>query len=121
MDKALDGAWLKNSAIANNIANVNTPKYKKETVHFEDVLKNEINKNSSFNLAKTDSKHMDVGDVSEMKIEEINNTSYRVDDNNVDIDEENAELAKNTLYYNTIVNELSGQFSRLKTAMKISK
>ena len=53
--------------------------------------------------------------------ETINDTSYRVDDNNVDIDVENAEMAKNTIYYNAVVNQVNSQFSRLKTAFKINK
>lgn len=121
LNKALDGAWLKNSAISNNIANVNTPGYKRQTVNFEEVLRTEIAKSSSAQMKKTNPKHMDHMGNGQISIEEQANTSYRVDDNNVDIDVENAEMAKNTLYYNAVINSVNGQYSRLKSVFNINK
>lgn len=121
INKALDGAWIKNSAIANNIANVNTPGYKKQVVNFEDVLRNEMNMNSGVKMNLTNEKHMDPASSTDIQIERVEDNRYRVDGNNVDVDVENAELAKNTIYYNTLVNEINGQYSRLKTAFRINK
>ena len=41
----------------------------------------------------------------------------KMDGNNVDIDYENVELAKNTLYYNTLVEKLNSEFSMLRLAI----
>ena len=38
LEKALDAAWMRNEAISNNIANVNTPGFKKSYVRFEELL-----------------------------------------------------------------------------------
>ena len=38
LDKAADASWLRNQAIANNIANVDTPGYKREDITFEKEL-----------------------------------------------------------------------------------
>ena len=38
LDKAADAAWIRNDAIANNIANVDTPGYKRQDVDFEGEL-----------------------------------------------------------------------------------
>ena len=46
MDKAADAAWLRNDAIANNIANVDTPHYKRQDVDFESVLARELGHNA---------------------------------------------------------------------------
>ena len=35
LDKAADAAWLRNDAIANNLANISTPGYKREDITFE--------------------------------------------------------------------------------------
>ena len=121
MGKALRGSWMKNSAITNNIANVNTPGYKKETVNFQEVLQNQMNLNQHVTMNKTNAKHIDSAYVGDLTVETVNDTSYRVDGNNVDIDVENAEMAKNTIYYNTVVNQVNSQFSRLKTAFRINK
>ncbi len=121
LNKALDGSWLKNSAISNNIANVNTPGYKRQTVNFEDVLRTELAKSTQTSMVKTNPKHMDHPGTGSISVEEQTGTSYRVDDNNIDIDVENAEMAKNTLYYNAVVNSLNGQYSRLKSVFNINK
>ena len=42
---------------------------------------------------------------------------YRLDGNNVDIDTENAELAKNQIKYYTMIDSISQEFSRLKSVM----
>jgi flagellar basal-body rod protein FlgB len=44
--KALDASWLKQTAISNNLANVNTPGYKRQDVKFDSILKNYISDNS---------------------------------------------------------------------------
>ena len=121
MGRALSGSWQKNSAIANNIANVNTPGYKRQTLNFQEVLRNQMDMNESVKLKLTNPKHMDPTGTSDFSVETISDTSYRVDDNNVDIDVENAEMAKNTIYYNAVVNQVNSQFNRLKTAFKINK
>ena len=45
------------------------------------------------------------------------NVDYRLDGNNVDIDTENAELAKNQIKYYTMIDSISQEFSRLKSVM----
>ena len=35
LDKAADASWIRENAIANNIANVDTPGYKRQDVQFE--------------------------------------------------------------------------------------
>ena len=43
-----------------------------------------------------------------------------MDGNNVDINTENVELAKNQLKYYTLMDSMSQEFSRLKAALKTS-
>ena len=42
LDKAADAAWLRNEAISNNIANVDTPGYKRKDINFEEPKKSKI-------------------------------------------------------------------------------
>lgn len=44
-------------------------------------------------------------------------TSEGLDGNNVDIDYENAELAKNSILYNTLVEQVSSEFRKLSAAI----
>lgn len=121
MSKALDASWTRNEAIAQNIANVNTPGYKRKTVSFEDQLQEALD-NSSFKGFRTDEKHIPIGGTDaedvEIKVSEDNsNTSMRLDGNNVDIEQEMADMAKNTIRYNTLVETVSSEFKRLSTAI----
>ena len=42
LDKAADASWTRKSVIDNNIANVDTPGYKRQEVDFESVLKGNL-------------------------------------------------------------------------------
>ncbi|MGI6188210.1 MAG: flagellar basal body rod protein FlgB [Clostridiales bacterium] len=119
LEKALDAAWLRNKVISHNIANADTPGYKKYQVSFEDELKAAMA--SSIKGKKTRSKHMDIGagsinDVTP-RIERSDFTKMRVDENNVDMDVEMANLAKNTIIYNALVQKISGEFQRIKNVI----
>ncbi|MDE6636117.1 MAG: flagellar basal body rod protein FlgB, partial [Lachnospiraceae bacterium] len=45
------------------------------------------------------------------------NLSYRLDGNNVDINTESAELAKNQLRFYTLLDSMTQEFNRLKSVM----
>ena len=42
-EKALDASWLRNEIISGNIANADTPKYKRKDVEFEKILADAVN------------------------------------------------------------------------------
>lgn len=117
--KALTASWLRNEALSNNIANVNTPGYKRKDVNFESVLKEQLN-NNSIKLIRTHPKHLSVSNTFEdiePKIINEFNTSFRKDKNNVNIDTEMAELAKNTIKFNALVQELNNHLRRIKMSI----
>jgi flagellar basal body rod protein FlgC len=51
-------------------------------------------------------------DVSPVVIQN-NNSTMRMDGNNVDIEAENVELARNTIYYYTLTEQINSEFTRL--------
>ncbi len=117
LDQAADAAWLRNEAISNNIANVNTPDYKRQDVSFEEELKHALKANKYVSLDQK------VGDINLKHIEgrvytDSANYSYRLDGNNVDIDNENVELASNQIKYNAMIQSISGKFTDLQRVMK---
>lgn len=121
INKALDGSWLKQSTISNNIANVNTPGYKKQTVNFEETLRAELGKSSMVPMNKTHAMHMDPNFPNVPRVENVVDRSYRSDDNNVDVDVENAEMAKNAIYYNALIDRVNGQYNRIKNVLNSIK
>lgn len=111
--QALSASWLKNQAISNNIANVNTPNYKRETVEFEDLLKTEM-ASVAGPMVQTHANHMPSQVSLEPRIIKESSTSFRTDGNNVNIDTEMAELAENQLRFETITKQLNSNLTRLR-------
>lgn len=109
--KALDAAWTRNEVIAQNIANVDTPGYKRKTVSFEERLREA--------MGNKDFKKSDVDKIDIKVVEENKDLSQRLDGNSVDIDVEMAALAKNTIQYNALI-QMAG-YNKLKMVIKEGK
>lgn len=124
MEKALDASWLRNEAISNNIANVDTPGYKRQTVEFEKFLAEALeNKGVNANRADAGNRvdtinQKDLDDIPIKITQDRSNNQMRLDKNNVDIDHEMSQLAKNNIYYNAVVTQLSKQFNRIKNTIR---
>lgn len=114
---------MRQEVIAHNVANVNTPNYRKSVVQFEEMLAREIygdEPDGKLKPVRTHDKHLPTAPLNfhaEPTVSQDNTTIMRVDDNNVDIDIEMATLAKNQLYYNAVATELNGSVTRLKNAI----
>jgi flagellar basal-body rod protein FlgB len=120
LEKALDAAWLKNEAISNNIANVNTPGYKKSDVRFGDQLASAA---SEFQIGSLEKEKdflpigNDVRDIPAPEVIQDNFTSARQDGNNVDVESEMAQLAKNNIMYNALIQRIAGKFNSIRSAI----
>ena len=117
LDRAADAAWQRNEAISNNIANVDTPGYKRQDVAFESVLQQALGSNRYESM---DDKVANV-DLSRLRGRaylDYANYSYRLDGNNVDIENENVMLAENQLKYQGLISSINQEFTNLKTVMK---
>lgn len=121
LSKSADYAWTRNEVISSNIANVDTPNYKRQDVSFESVLSAAVSKagSQSVNLTQT-VRNINYNHVQPVIYTDNANMSFRIDGNNVDIDQEEIELASNQLYYQGIMDSMTQEFSRLKTAMSVS-
>jgi len=121
LDRAADGSWMRNNAIANNIANVDTPDYKRQDVSFQAELQHALRSSKYTSL---DSKVRDLNQdgrlshVEPRKYTDYAGYSYRLDGNNVDIDNENVELASNQIVYQALVQSINSEFSNLKAVIK---
>jgi flagellar basal-body rod protein FlgB len=122
LEQALAASSLRQKVISNNIANVNTPGFKKSEVAFEDVLQEALD-DTGLPLTQTNERHLPVRQVSMVTPREnmVGNTSLRTDGNNVDIDVEMAEMAKNSIYYDAVVKQLSHYITDLKSAISGGK
>lgn len=117
LDKAADAAWLRNTAISNNIANVDTPNYKRQDVSFEAELGRAL---KDFRYESMDEKvyNLKTAEITPEVYTDAEDFSYRLDGNNVDIDTENVYLAENQVKYNALMDCISKEFSNLASVMK---
>lgn len=118
LDKALDASSLRETVITNNMANINTPGYKRREVDFESLLRQELD-NIKWNsldekVQNVQLSHLDAGVHFDMQ---AYGYDYRLDGNNVDVDVENTELASEQLRYQLIADSVTQEFSRLQTAI----
>lgn len=116
---AADGAWARNNAISNNIANIDTPNYKREDVSFKAELAQALRNNKYESLdQKVHNANERLSHITPRTYKDAAGYSYRLDGNNVDIDTENVEMASNQLYYNGVIQSIDDEFKNLKAVIK---
>ena len=116
LDKAADASWLRQTAISNNIANQDTPGYKRQD-DFEGVLERELGKGKYTSLdQKVRDLHMN--HLNAQIYTDSAQYSYRIDDNNVDPEQEYIQLASTQLKYNGLVDSMNEEFTRIKSVIK---
>lgn len=111
LEKMLDVSAIKHKVIANNIANVNTPGYKKMEVSFSDQLEKVIKDTSVDKFDALQPKIVITG----------KDESVRNDGNNVDMDKEISALMKNTLSYSVFSQLFAKKMELVKTAIENSR
>ncbi|MGB4657783.1 MAG: flagellar basal body rod protein FlgB [Mobilitalea sp.] len=114
LDKAADASWTRNEVIANNIANVDTPGYKRKDVQFESFLTSALAGDNSLDSRVADA---NLSTLDARVYTDSASLSYRLDGNNVDIDTESANMAENQIRYYALLDSMSQEFSRLKTVL----
>lgn len=109
LQKSMDGLWMKQQSVMNNIANYSTPGYKSTYVDFETALRNSINGYNGTNVSDTIE---DIWD-SEIVTGRNDDITMRQDGNNVDIEKENMELVRAQLNYYFNVSQMNSYFRKL--------
>jgi flagellar basal-body rod protein FlgB len=116
LETSLDATSKRSSIISNNIANVNTPNYKREDISFETELKNAF-VNAEGNTVDSRVKNLNLSTLGQNVYTDYSELSYRYDGNNVDIDTENGILAKTQIKYNGLIELLNKDFDALQSVM----
>jgi flagellar basal-body rod protein FlgB len=119
IEQGLRYASLRQQAIADNIANVDTPGYKAKDVRFQA----ELDRALQLEAKRTNPNHFPFRSEQNGKIIVTANASisYNHNSNSVDIDQEMSKLAENQIYYNALIEQLNGKFNTLKTVIKGGK
>lgn len=119
LKSAADASWLREEVLTNNIANAETPGYKRQDVEFHSYLRSALSEAGT--VGDTLSRRVRDVDLSKLRTRTYrDNTqlSYRLDGNNVDLATENVELAAEQINYNALIDSMNNEFSRIKTVIK---
>ena len=108
LQMAMYGANLRQEVLANNVANANTPGFKRSDVDFHAALE------QAFAGSPTP---QSLEQLSFQPTPDQSAGSEQVDGNNVDIDAEMADLSQNTLDYESMASVMSTRMQILKTAI----
>ena len=116
-EKTLDSLWMRQNLTMNNIANVDTPGFKSQYMTFENELAQKIR--SALTVQKASMKNVARG-IENMRpsVHTTLNESTRLDENNVDMDQEQVELVRTAYEYQYMISSVSSDLSRLRSAAK---
>lgn len=125
MEMSLDATSVRREVIADNIANADTPFFKRSEVSFESQLQRAVESESEpeFPAIMTDPKHIAFDEKIDYrkvqpKISVEYDTNFRNDKNNVDIDKEMSEATKNAMQYNALLESYSRNLKVLDMVMR---
>ena len=122
LSKSMELRTRRNSMIAANVANRETPGYRAQDLVFEKELEKAVYSEKPGPLNISDPRHFDgtqrepIGDVEGTQINSFN-PDPRMDGNTVDLDKEMAKLAENQLMYQASVRSVNWKFRLLKSAI----
>ncbi len=119
LSKSMDAYALRQKAIANNVANAETPGYRRLEVEFEEQLQ-EVMRRRRNTLTRTDVQHLpNQQDMDELPVT-LKETDRDADGNglnSVDIDQEMASLAKTLLGFRFSSRMTRNEFDLLRKAI----
>lgn len=126
LNNAVDGASREQEQIANNLANVNTPNFRRSTVSFKEALAASLGTPAGpdeLAMSTDDDRQFNVnGAVAptpydpQAQVDET--TQMRVDRSNVDVDQEMAKLQQNSGYQEAMAALLKNQYAWLRESIE---
>jgi flagellar basal-body rod protein FlgB len=105
LERAMDVSWFRQQLIANNIANADTPQYKRQDIDFQKTLENALSNDAS-----------GAGELDPVYVDSGQDTGSN-NGNNVSMENEMTQQAVNLLQYDSLTRLESDQLSMLKTAI----
>jgi flagellar basal-body rod protein FlgB len=125
IEMALNANVVRRDVIADNIANADTPFFKRSDVTFESQLQRavESEKEPEFPALLTDKRHIAFDEMIDYrtvkpKVQVEYDSISRNDKNNVDIDKEMTDATKNALQYNALTESYSRNLKILDMMMR---
>jgi flagellar basal-body rod protein FlgB len=125
LQRSMDVSLLRQDVIANNIANADTPNFKRSYVNFESQLRAALASESAYGLENPFNRPRHFGSYQPVDYRTVTPnrqldylTTTDNNGNNVDIEVETMNLLNNQLLYMMMSDSVSGQFARLNLVLQ---
>lgn len=122
LERSLNLRSANQKLIVSNVANLDTPNYKAFKMMVNEAMHGSADQPAQIKMIRTQSRHMAASalstDTARLERVENNALSLRGDGNTVELDTEMANLAENTLMYNTAARIISNKFKLLRETIK---
>ena len=115
-EKMLDFLWGRQTVTLNNIANDDTPGFKSQYISFENILGEKL-KDASAGWRPMKQVEQAINST-RASLHTTRAESTRLDGNNVDMDQEQVDLARTALEYQYMVASIGNDISRLQSAVR---
>jgi flagellar basal-body rod protein FlgB len=118
LERSMDASNLRQQLLNQNLANVNTPHYKRLDIDFKSLL-DDVTKDQ-LEMVRTHPMHIGntVPEIGPVKVTRETKTLSRYDTNNVDPEFEMAQVAENSLYFQSISERWKGKMTSLKMVIE---
>lgn len=122
LERSLNLRAMNQKLIVSNVANLDTPNFKAFKMVVDEALQDGHNSTPPLRMTRTQPGHLGLpaakGEAVRVERVEENPLSLRGDGNTVELDTEMANLAENTLLYNTATRIIANKFATLKDVIK---
>jgi len=108
IDAGIRAESFRQKAIANNVANMETPGYRRIDVKFEELLAKALDSSGSVDLSKI-----------KALIYQPKETPVKSNGNDVNLEAEVGEMVKNTLRHKAYVRLLNKKYKQMELAMNV--
>ena len=124
VERSLDALSMRHSAVASNIANINTPGYQKVEVNFEEALIDALNRSTPKHASGTpemlDGMEITSGSQNVMLswqpvMSKSDTGAQRLDGNKTTVETEMSCMAYNAVKYNALASVVAKEFQLLKS------
>lgn len=115
LEKSLGYLWTKQTAIADNITNAETPDYKEKVVTFEDSLKGKLLRASRGDAPVKSMRQVLEGSTFSVTEQTV---QTRMDDNGVNVTAQAAEAIRNAYQMRYVMSSISTELSILNSAIR---
>ena len=111
LETGMQASLVRNDVILNNIANVDTPNFKKSRVNFENVLTKVLD-----DAKRTGGKPDLSRAIPTIEVQSAN-FSHRLDGNNVDIETEMVEFYENSVRYDVMASGVMNNYKKINMVL----